>query len=147
MKGEVTQLVELKLNADSRSFLKEITGWTCFLSIIGFIFVGLLVLIAVFASSIYNMAMAQLSQESPFDVGLFMTEVYLIVALIYFLPILFLFKFSKRLKSALKSKDDVELTSALEMLKSHYKFVGVFTIIVLSLYALAIIAGLLGVFA
>lgn len=147
MKGEVTQLTELKLNVDSRSFLKEIAGWTYFLSIIGFIFVGLLVLIAVFASSIYNMAMAQLSQESPFDVGLFMTAVYVIVALIYFFPILFLFKFSIRLKSALKSKEDEELTSALEMLKSHYKFVGVFTIIVLSLYALAIIAGLLGVFA
>ena len=146
MKGEVTQLTELNLNAHSRSFLKEIAGWTYFLSIIGFIFVGLLVLIAVSANSIYN-NMAQFSQESPFDVGLFMTAVYVIVALIYFFPILFLFKFSKRLKSALKSKEDEELASALEMLKSHYKFVGVFTIIVLSLYALAIIAGLLGVFA
>jgi hypothetical protein len=47
----------------------------------------------------------------------------------------------------LKSKEDEELASALEILKSHYKFIGVFTIIVLSLYALAIIAGLLGVFA
>jgi len=146
MKGEVTQLTELNLNAHSKSFLKEIAGWTYFLSIIGFIFVGLLVLIAVFASSIYN-NMAQFSQELPFNVGLFMTAVYVIVALIYFFPILFLFKFSKRLKSALKSKEDEELASALEMLKSHYKFVGVFTIIVLSLYALAIIAGLLGVFA
>lgn len=146
MKGEVTQLTELNLNAHSKSFLKEIAGWTYFLSIIGFIFVGLLVLIAVFASSIYN-NMAQFSQESPFDVGLFMTAVYVIVALIYFFPILFLFKFSKRLKSALKSKEDEELASALEILKSHYKFIGVFTIIVLSLYALAIIAGLLGVFA
>lgn len=146
MKGEVTQLTELNLNAHSKSFLKEIAGWTYFLSIIGFIFVGLLVLIAVSANSIYN-NMAQFSQESPFDVGLFMTAVYVIVALIYFFPILFLFKFSKRLKSALKSKEDEELASALEILKSHYKFIGVFTIIVLSLYALAIIAGLLGVFA
>ncbi len=146
MKGEVTQLTELNLNAHSRSFLKEIAGWTYFLSIIGFIFVGLLVLIAVSANSIYN-NMAQFSQESPFDVDLFMTAVYVIVALIYFFPILFLFKFSKRLKSALKSKEDEELASALEILKSHYKFIGVFTIIVLSLYALAIIAGLLGVFA
>ena len=146
MKGEVTQLTELNLNAHSKSFLKEISGWTYFLSIIGFIFVGLLVLIAVSASSIYN-NMAQFSQESPFDVSLFMTAVYVIVALIYFFPILFLFKFSKRLKSALKSKKDEELASALEILKSHYKFIGVFTIIVLSLYALAIIAGLLGVFA
>ena len=145
MKGEVTQLTELNLNAHSKSFLKEISGWTYFLSIIGFIFVGLLVLIAVSANSIYN-NMAQFSQESPFDVGLFMTAVYVIVALIYFFPILFLFKFSKRLKSALKSKEDEELASALEILKSHYKFIGVFTIIVLSLYALAIIAGLLGVF-
>lgn len=146
MKGEVTQLTKLNLNAHSRSFLKEIAGWTYFLSIIGFIFVGLLVLIAVSANRIYN-NMAQFSQESPFDVGLFMTAVYVIVALIYFFPILFLFKFSKRLKSALKSKEDEELASALEILKSHYKFIGVFTIIVLSLYALAIIAGLLGVFA
>ena len=146
MKGEVTQLTELNLNAHSKSFLKEIAGWTYFLSIIGFIFVGLLILIAVSANSIYN-NMAQFSQESPFDVGLFMTAVYVIVALIYFFPILFLFKFSKRLKSALKSKEDEELASALEILKSHYKFIGVFTIIVLSLYALAIIAGLLGVFA
>lgn len=146
MKGEVTQLTELNLNAHSRSFLKEIAGWTYFLSIIGFIFVGLFLLIAVFASSIYN-NMAQFSQELPVNVGLFMTAVYVIVALIYFFPILFLFKFSKRLKSALKSKEDEELASALEMLKSHYKFVGVFTIIVLSLYALAIISGLLGVFA
>jgi len=146
MKGEVTQLTELNLNAHSRSFLKEIAGWTYFLSIIGFIFVGLLVIIAVSANSIYN-NMAQFSQESPFDVGLFMTAVYVIVALIYFFPILSLFKFSKRLKSALKSKEDEELASALEILKSHYKFIGVFTIIVLSLYALAIIAGLLGVFA
>ncbi len=146
MKGEVTQLTELNLNAHSRSFLKEIAGWTYFLSIIGFIFVGSLVLIAVSANSIYN-NMAQFSQESPFDVDLFMTAVYVIVALIYFFPILFLFKFSKRLKSALKSKEDEELASALEILKSHYKFIGVFTIIVLSLYALAIIAGLLGVFA
>ena len=132
MKGEVTQLTELNLNAHSKSFLKEIAGWTYFLSIIGFIFVGLLVLIAVSANSIYN-NMAQFSQESPFDVGLFMTAVYVIVALIYFFPILFLFKFSKRLKSALKSKEDEELASALEILKSHYKFIGVFTIIVLSL--------------
>jgi hypothetical protein len=32
------------------------------------------------------------------------------------------------------------------MLKSHYKFIGVFTIIILSLYAMAFVVGMLGVF-
>lgn len=146
MKSEVVQITELNLNAASKSFLREIAGWTKFLAILGFVFVGLLVLIAIFAGTIYSSVLGALAINSAIDFGLLMTAVYLIVALIYFFPILFLYKFSVRLKKALQSKEDEDLTGALEMLKSHYKFIGVFTIIVLSLYVLAIIAGMMGVF-
>lgn len=146
MKSEVVQITELNLNAASKSFLREIAGWTKFLAILGFVFVGLLVLIAIFAGTIYSSVLGALAINSAIDFGLLMTAVYLIVALIYFFPILFLYKFSVRLKKALQSKEDEDLTDALEMLKSHYKFIGVFTIIVLSLYVLAIIAGMMGVF-
>lgn len=146
MKSEVVQITELNLNAASKSFLREIAGWTKFLAILGFVFVGLLVLIAIFAGTIYSSVFGALAINSAIDFGLLMTAVYLIVALIYFFPILFLYKFSVRLKKALQSKEDEDLTGALEMLKSHYKFIGVFTIIVLSLYVLAIIAGMMGVF-
>lgn len=146
MKSEVVQITELNLNSASKSFLREIAGWTKFLAILGFVFVGLLVLIAIFAGTIYSSVLGALAINSAIDFGLLMTAVYLIVALIYFFPILFLYKFSVRLKKALQSKEDEDLTGALEMLKSHYKFIGVFTIIVLSLYVLAIIAGMMGVF-
>jgi hypothetical protein len=50
------------------------------------------------------------------------------------------------MKEALISKDDAVLVIAFEMLKSHYKFIGVFTIIMLSVYLLAGVIGLIGVF-
>jgi hypothetical protein len=63
---------------------------------------------------------------------------------IYIFPLYYLHQFSVKLKKALTSKDDEVLANAFEMLKSHYKFVGVFTIIMLSIYILAGIVGLMG---
>jgi hypothetical protein len=63
---------------------------------------------------------------------------------IYIFPLYYLYQFSVKLKKALTQKDDEVLASAFEMLKSHYKFVGVFTIIILSIYILVGIVGLLG---
>jgi hypothetical protein len=63
---------------------------------------------------------------------------------IYIFPLYYLYQFSVKLKKAVTSKDDEVLANAFEMLKSHYKFVGVFTIIMLSIYILAGIVGLMG---
>ena len=49
------------------------------------------------------------------------------------------------MKKALATKNEETLANAFEMLKSHYKFLGVFTIITLSLYVFAIILASLGV--
>ena len=53
------------------------------------------------------------------------------------------------MKSALRSNNQAELTKAFEYLKSHYKFIGILTIIVFGLYILAIfgamIAGISGI--
>jgi len=57
----------------------------------------------------------------------------------------YLLQFSRKMKKALITKNNETLASAFEKLKSHYKFIGVFTIITLSLYALLIIVSLMGV--
>jgi hypothetical protein len=80
----------------------------------------------------------------PFDFGYLMTGVYLVLALLYFFPVLYLYQFSKKMKEALQSKNDDVLATAFEKLKSHYKFIGVFTIIFISLYILMIVAAIVG---
>ena len=142
MQNAITELEQLTLTSRAKGFLKETAKWCKFLSILGFLGLGLLFLSSFFISTIYA-SMPQ-STSIPFNLGTAMTIFYIIMIAIYIFPLYYLHQFSVKLKKALTSKDDEVLANALEMLKSHYKFVGVFTIIMLSIYILAGIVGLMG---
>ena len=142
MQNAITELEQLTLTSRAKGFLKETAKWCKFLSILGFIGLGLLFLSSFFISTIYG-SMPQ-ATSMPFNLGTAMTIIYMLMIVIYIFPLYYLYQFSVKLKKAVTSKDDEVLESAFEMLKSHYKFVGVFTIIMLSIYILAGIAGLMG---
>ncbi|TMM31165.1 hypothetical protein FDT66_04135 [Polaribacter aestuariivivens] len=143
MENPITQLEQLTLNSASKSFLRETAKWTYFLSILGFIGLALMVVFSFFAGALFNSLPE--TQAMPFDFGPVMTIIYLIMALIYFFPVYYLFQFSTKMKMALRSKNDEDLANAFEKLKSHYKFLGVFTIIILSIYFLFFLLAMIGV--
>ncbi|WP_237588861.1 hypothetical protein [Polaribacter sargassicola] len=139
----ITQLEQLTLTSASKSFLKETAKWAKFLAVLGFIFIGLMVVFAIFSTTIFDLA-SKMQEGVPANLGLIMTAVYLVLAFIYFFPVYYLLQFSNKMKKALLSKDDEILAKAFQMLKSHYKFIGVFTIITISLYILLIVVSVLG---
>jgi hypothetical protein len=141
----ITQLEQLTINTASKMFLKETAKWAFFLSIMGFIGIAFIIVLGVFSGAIFK-AIPQ-TGLIPFDLSLVLTATCLIVAVLYFFPAYYLLSFSNKMKRALASKDDEILAAAFEVLKSHYKFIGVFTIITLSLYALLIIVSSLGAIA
>jgi hypothetical protein len=137
----ITQLEQLIINSNAKAFLKETAKWAFFLSIIGFIGIAFLVILAIFSKVIFsNIPQAKLV---PFDLGLVMTIFYLLFAALYFFPVYYLMQFSNKMKKALATKNDETLADAFEVLKSHYKFIGVFTIISLSLYVMLIAVSLI----
>lgn len=127
--------------------LNEIRKWTNFLSILGFVAFGLLLLfgiIMLFASSF----------ASPYTYGFshvfgpWIGFVYIIVAIIYFVPVLYLFQFSRYAKQALVQintigNSNILMAAAINSLKKHFRFVGILTIIILSMYVLVIIGFLI----
>ena len=144
MPNPILELEELKLTSKAKHFLRETAKWCFFLSILGFIGIGFLIILAVFSTTIFS-TMQQLQPELyPNGLGIILTVVYLIFALLYFFPVYYLLQFSNKLKKALQTKSDDVLEKAFEMLKSHYKFIGVFAIITLSLYVLLILAAITG---
>jgi hypothetical protein len=145
MQNAITELEQLTITSAAKGFLKETAKWCKFLSILGFVGLGLLFLSSFFISSVYS----NLPQAAamPFNLGIVMTVVYILIIAIYIFPLYYLYQFSLKLKKALLSKDEKILADAFEMLKSHYKFIGVFTIIMLSIYILAGILGIIGVLA
>ncbi len=140
---------ELRLNESSKRFLRETAKWAFILSIIGFVVIGLFLLIAIFFIVMYA---ALNSNVNPFRAQGMSVELvsitYFVLALLYFFPVMYLYRFSRRMKSALQDKNTEDLTAAFSNLKSHYKFIGIMVLSIIGIYILifgfAIIAGATG---
>lgn len=135
---------KLNLNEIAIAALRESAKWCMFLAIVGFIFIGLLVIgglivtIAMSAfSSIANDPYSQLGENNPFmAIKGFIGLIYIVIALLYFFPIFYLYNYAKGTKQALQSGNTEVLSKALVNLKSHHKFLGIMTIVMISLYVL-----------
>ena len=134
----------LVLTEQILAYLNETRRWAKFLAIMGFVGVGLIVILALSIGSLVNFISSLSPTPLPFPAFL-LTVVYLFVALLYFFPVLYLYRFSTKMELALARKDQRELKSSFENLKSVFKFLGIMTIVVLSLYALAIIGVVMAV--
>ena len=138
-----SNLFELQLDHQSVAYLRETAKWGKFLAIVGFIGCALIVLIGIFAGTIMASAFGDLGGGYG-GMGAGMAFVYILLALLYFFPCLYLYRFAVRMQVALNNNDQQSLPAALMNLKSAFKFVGILTIIILALYALAIIFAVLG---
>jgi len=144
---------ELQLTQQAQDFVRETAKWATLLSIVGFIFIGFMVLAAfgMFAmgatmgSGFGNGAagMGPMAAMGMFG-GAAMGVFFLVMAVFYFFPVLYLFKFASNAKNALNTNNTENLTTAFENLKSHYKFVGILTIIGISFYVIAIVISIVG---
>lgn len=76
--------------------------------------------------------------------GFVFTLIYLISAAIYFMPVLYLFQFSQKMNAGLQGEDEAVITEGFRALKSHYRYMGIMMIVVMSLYALLIVFGVIG---
>ena len=126
----------------SKEFLKETAKWTKFLAILGFVRIGLMVL----GSLVMLFAPSSLMSNGDFPFGgkIFMMLLYLAFAVLYYFPISYLYQFSENTKKAIENNDNNAIRDAFEFLKSHYKFIGILTIILLAFYAIIIFIGLIG---
>jgi len=134
-KSPFEQFDELRIDSASKTFLLEAAKWTTFLAILGYIGIGLMVLAGIFML-ISGAAMSSYNSMIPMGGGAFFALFYLIFAAFYFIPINYLYKFASNMKLAIEAKNQANLTKSFEYLKSHYKFIGILTIVVISIYIL-----------
>ncbi|MCR4030985.1 MULTISPECIES: DUF5362 family protein [Flavobacterium] len=137
---------ELQLDSTAKDFVKEIAKWAYFLSILGFIGIGLLLLIAVFAGAIFSAMGSTMPGMGAYggSFGAAMGAIYFLMAAFYFFPVFYLFKFSSNAKKAFRDNDSEALTTSFGYLKSHYKFIGILMIVLLAIYALFFLFAILG---
>lgn len=140
-KSPFEQFEELRIDRISREFLAETAKWANFLSILGFIGIGLMMVVALFI-----MVIGASTSFGPFGGGVFVGIFYILIAGFYFVPINYLYKFSSNMKNALRTNNQASLTSSFEYIKSHYKFIGILTIVIMGIYILMILWGMFAAF-
>jgi hypothetical protein len=145
MQNAITELEQLTLTSSAKRFLKETAKWSKFLSILGFVGIGLMLIFSIFTGTMIGILQNTVSQPLPKGLAITSSITYLLIAIIYFFPMYYLFQFSNRMKKALLMKNDETFEKAFEMLKSHYKYIGVLTIITMSLYLFFIVIMLMKV--
>ena len=123
-----------KLEIDFNAFqlLREIAKWGRFLAIAGYVGLAFLLLLGLISGV--------LIANSEFQAGIFVIIFYSLFVAVYIFPVYYLHQFSNKVTLALDTGDSLRLTESFVFLKSHYKFLGVLTMILLSLYVLGMIS-------
>ncbi|WP_029906886.1 hypothetical protein [Prevotella sp. 10(H)] len=130
---------EIQLTRESHTLLGQISKWTRFLSVLGFIYLALMAIIVLSIGIVITSTNAyeEMHNFGPYNPGVFQwgyALMYLIIIAILFIPVYFLYKFSVKTKNALLISDSDTLTEAFRFLKKHYMFIGIITIISLVVY-------------
>ncbi|MCP4882623.1 MAG: hypothetical protein GY908_02435 [Flavobacteriales bacterium] len=128
----------MQLSDQAKQYLLEASKWANFIAIVGFIAIGLLIIMSFSIGTI----LASLPEGSLGGLPpKFFSFFYLIAAGIYFIPVFFLFQFGQKVKQAIVEDNHNLMTFGLKKLRSHYKFIGILFIIFIALYFFLILFG------
>jgi hypothetical protein len=131
------EIRKIEIEQDTLNHLNTTRKWAMFLAIIGFIFLGLMLIIGLLAGTF-------LSAFSTGEKGLGIPESLmfipvLIIGAIYFFPVLFLFRFSKHTSRAIQNLDKLAFKKAIKNLKAYFAYLGILIIVVLTFYILVLV--------
>jgi len=134
-------LFGLTIDLNSKAHLLETASWTKFLAIAGFIFIGVMICWGILMPEVIENNLSRTNQEfqSTFPKSSYRIVMIVYVTIfgfIYFLPCLFTLRFSNQMKKALNSNNQGVLILAFKNLKITARYIGVLTIIFLSLFVI-----------
>lgn len=139
--NEITQkeiIQSMEIDGSMMSVLNETRKWTKFMAILGFIGIGFMLLMGLFFGTFFPSVMETMPQSSPFPIKM-MGITYVILAIVFFFPILFLLNFSNQMKSALYYNNQEALYQSFNNLKRHFKFIGILIIVELIIVGFIVI--------
>jgi len=133
-----SEIKTIELDGRSLKYLNTIRKWAMFLAIMGFIFLGLIIIIGLIAGTFlkaFDSGEAKMGlQETLIIISLF------VMVIVYLFPIIYLFRFSKHSANAIEKLDKEELRKAMKNLRSYFVYIGILIIAGLSLYVITLVA-------
>jgi len=131
----IPEIKRIELEEGTLRDLDTTRKWSMFMAILGFIAVGILIIVGLVA----GVFLSVFKTEQTASWGIIPASVVLGFSIIYFFPILCLYSFSKHAGHAVRELDKDHLRKAFKYLKRYFIYVGIVAIVVLAFYLIAFI--------
>lgn len=122
---------DIQITGADKENLIQTARWGKFLAVLGFVFTGFMILIG------FSIAGGGLDMPGMYR---YLGIVYVLFALIYLFPSLYLFRFCTKIAHGIYAGDQQSCSEAFANLRKLFVFFGVATIIMLGIYFLVILA-------
>lgn len=142
---ETEEINQLLVTENMRSYFYDMAKWANFLGILGFVFSGLMLLMALSAGALTSVmgAMSNAGMYGQLGTGV-LTTVFVFYAVMFLYPSLMLFLYAKKAKQGVLYGDQNSLEESISKLKSFFKFYGVLAIIFICFYGFVFIGAIIG---
>ncbi len=131
-------IFSFSIDETGKAYMLETARWAKFLSIIGLIFSGLMFVGLLFIMLNFSDLSRQLgTMYGGLGAGVFFFYFLILVIILY--PTITLFRFASKIKPAILTANQELFNTALKNLKNTFKFWGIYVIVILALYGLALI--------
>ena len=142
-----TSLFTLSIDPVTKAHLSEAARWARFLAIVGMIFLALIIVFGVFGSTMLFSSIGGFEGDATgmaaYGSGIF-AGYMIVIALIYFFPLLFTLRFANNVRTALNTNNQQALNTGFQNLKACFRFIGILTIIGLVFMAIAVLFAVMG---
>ncbi|HEV7330800.1 MAG TPA: hypothetical protein VGN63_07165 [Flavisolibacter sp.] len=146
-----SSLFSLTIDPAAKSHLLETAKWARFLAMVGFVFLVLVIFVGIYSTVTINRfedsyrEMGGMGSETVLgSAGTGVAVIYIIMAIIWFFPLIFTLRFANQMRNALQSNDQELLGTSFQNLKVCYRYLGIVTVIFLVMIALSLLFGLMG---
>lgn len=129
---------KMEIGPEILEILNSTRKWTTFLSVLGFIFLGLLI-VAGLAASLFltTFKTREANLGIPESVAII---TFIVFGAIYFFPVFFLFRFSRNTRDGIQKLDHFKLIKGFNNLRLYFTYIGIMVIVVLTIYVVALLA-------
>ncbi len=143
---ETTQnhLFGLQIDDLTSGYLNETAKWGKFLAVLGFVVCALLIVLGLFMTGFMANLPGYEGIEGVGYLSGMLTFIYLLIAVLYFFPCLYLYRFSSAMLIALRAGEAAQLQTSFKNLKSCFRYVGILVIIGIAINVLSLLLMLFG---
>ena len=146
--GGQSDIFKLEIDSAAKSSFLEMARWTKFLAILGYVIMGMVLVLGIFISVFMNSFYEAYGGTSPLAAlgsggPIIIMLVFTVITSIYIYPTYALMKYSSCIKAALTTDNKEQFNIAIRYLKNMFKYIGIFTIVLMALYGVQIVIGII----